>query len=487
MKKYLLLLLPVLTFAQPRQSVSPPGLNFIREADLKRDVYQMADPHFRGRGAGTLDELKAGAWFAEKLREAGIEPAGDDGTYFQFFSLYRNRISPTSTVSIGDHKFSLWKDVLLAQTAPVMLTAPVLWLGQAGKPNADVDVKGKAVAMEANTLNIPFRSLPEWRYNRELMTLYGNDLLARGAVAVIFVCDEFGEHAWDYTIHNMRPGTWDIEGGPNAVAVPKPPVIWLRRSAMDWIQKAGLTLTIDQRVESFTYPSVNIIGKTRGTDPVLSKEYVLLSGHPDALGIRNVIGNDSIFHGADDNASVNMAMLAVIKALKKVPTKRSALIVLHGSEEKGLLGSKWFTSHPTVPLSSIAAVLNGDMIGRNGPDSAALLGGQGPHMNSAELAWMAMTANNEGPKFKLNTDWDHPAHLEYWYFRSDHAPYARLGIPSLMYTTLLHKDYHTPQDNAANINYGKLLKMTQWIYRTAWKVGNMPRRPATDPNFKLER
>ena len=101
MKRYLLLLLPVLAFAQPKPLV-PPGLSFIREADLKRDVYQMTDPHFRGRGAGTLDELKASAWFAEKMREAAIEPAGDDGTYFQFFSLYRNRISPTSSPILAD-------------------------------------------------------------------------------------------------------------------------------------------------------------------------------------------------------------------------------------------------------------------------------------------------------------------------------------------------------------------------------------------------
>jgi hypothetical protein len=100
---------------------------------------------------------------------------------------------------------------------------------------------------------------------------------------------------------------------------------------------------------------------------------------------------------------------------------------------------------------------------------------------------MTLDANQEGPKFKLDTEWDKVTHVEGWYFRSDHLPYARLGIPSIMYTTLLHEDYHTPQDNAENINYPKLKKMADWMYRTGWKVANAEKRPATDIGFKLER
>jgi hypothetical protein len=100
---------------------------------------------------------------------------------------------------------------------------------------------------------------------------------------------------------------------------------------------------------------------------------------------------------------------------------------------------------------------------------------------------MAMDANNEGPKFKLDTLWDKVDHVEGWFFRSDHLPYVRLGIPSLMYTTLLHQDYHTPMDDAEHIDYKKLKKMTDWIYRTGWKVANSAKRVAPEPNFKLER
>ena len=127
------------------------------------------------------------------------------------------------------------------------------------------------------------------------------------------------------------------------------------------------------------------------------------------------------------------------------------------------------------------------MIGRNNTDSAAILGVKPPHRNSADLVSMALAANKEGPNFKLDTTWDDVTHIEGWYFRSDHLPYARLGIPALMFTSLLHPDYHTPQDKAENINYPKLKKMADWMYRTGWKVANDESRPATDKDFKLER
>lgn len=155
------------------------------------------------------------------------------------------------------------------------------------------------------------------------------------------------------------------------------------------------------------------------------------------------------------------------------------------SGRKRIAGSYRYATHPTVPLGTIVTILNGDMIGRNHPNSAAILCVQAPHRNSTKLlVQVAMDANQEGPRFKLDTLWDKPAHPEGWYFRSDHLPYARLGIPSLMYTTLLHPDYQTLINNAQNIHYAKLKKMAEWMYRTRWKVAMAPQRPATDPGFK---
>jgi Zn-dependent M28 family amino/carboxypeptidase len=140
-----------------------------------------------------------------------------------------------------------------------------------------------------------------------------------------------------------------------------------------------------------------------------------------------------------------------------------------------------------VPLSQIVAVLNGDMIGRNHPDTATILGVQPPHRNSSDLVAHAIRANALAGKFVLDSLWDRPTHPEGWYFRSDHVPYARLNVPALMYSTNLHADYHTPRDTPERINYPKLTRMTQWMYLTGWFVANAATRPGVDPGFKLER
>jgi len=494
MKKIILYyLLVVASFCVTAQSPSlvnkPPALQIIKEADLKKDIYDLAGPHFNGRSAGTIDELKASMWLATKFSQIGLTPGGDDGTYFQFFNTWRNRIATNSWITINDHRLQLWKDVAISQMAEKDIDTSVLYLGNAAEIDfSHIDVKGKIVSLEATTRGISLDiSLPTWRYSRLMMTRYGTQLINKGAVGIIFIADEYGERCWADATENFKRGNYDIEGGPNAIVTSEVPVIWVHANMKPVLTQDNVKLKARIIVERFEYPSVNIIGMLKGTNNNLSNEFLLYSGHQDAHGIRNVIKGDSIYYGADDNASVDVAMLAIARAFKKNPGKRSVIFVIHGAEERGLLGSRWYVAHSTIPGKKIIAVLNGDMIGRNNPDSASLLGVQPPHRNSTELVDMALAANNEGPQFKLDTSWDRPTHPEGWYFRSDHLPYARAGIPALMFTTLIHPDYHTPQDRADGIDIPKLKRMTEWLYRTGWKVVNAPRAPALEKNFKLER
>jgi Zn-dependent M28 family amino/carboxypeptidase len=265
------------------------------------------------------------------------------------------------------------------------------------------------------------------------------------------------------------------------------PVFWLHNDQLEFLKTTKDNLVASVVAETYTYPSVNVVGVIEGTDPTLKKEFVLLSGHQDHDGVRQKYGQDSIYNGADDNASTCVAMLAMARAYKKQPAKRSILFVFHGAEERGLLGSRWYSSHTTVPEKDIISVLNGDMIGRNDINQAALLGSTAPHENSADLVVVAKRANDEGTKFELDKLWDRPDHPEYWYFRSDHVPYARRGIPSLFFTSVLHSQYHTPMDEAENISFPKLYKMTEWMYRTSWILANDSNRPKLLPNVKLER
>ena len=479
----LCLLFPLYGLAQ-----KAPLVSAIREADLKKDLYEMAGDHFRGREAGTLDELNVSVWWAEKLRAIGLEPAGDNGTYFQFFSMERNRVSPASSIRVGSRNLKLWEEVFVGQTAPATVQTTMVLTGRIDPASlAKLDLRGKAVVIEAapDSINLNV-SLPERRYMGYVLRRYATVLRDGGAAAVLFLTDDWGEKAWVQTRPAAMRGSYDIEGGPNAILPTRMPVLWLHKRDGAEL-KTGDSLQAHIQIEHFQYPSVNIVARVRGTDPKLSGEYVLFSGHQDHDGVRLPYGSDSIYNGADDNASVSVALLAIARTFKKQPGKRSALFVWHGAEERGLLGSRWYAAHPTVPAASIVAVLNGDMIGRNHPDSAALLGRVPPHRNSTDLVSLALQANAEGPKFRLDTLWDRPDHVEGWYFRSDHLPYARAGYPAVFYTTLLHPDYHTPMDDAEHIDYRKLQRMTEWIYRTGWKLANAAQRPKVDPGFKLER
>ena len=490
MKKiFIVLLLLANTVGVFAQKSKLPGLALIKEADLKKDLYAFADAHFKGRSAGTLDELKASMWLAEKYRSIGLVPAGDDGTYLQFFTMWRNRIADHSTIQIQDKNLILWKDVAVAQMANVNINAPIVYLGNAASIDTNIiNVKNKVVVFEASSKGINLNvSLPTWRYSRSVLAKYGMPLIRKGATAIVIIADEIAEKAWDDATENFKRGSYDIEGGPNTQVTTTVPVMWVHQNLKGYLMGQNLDCKANLVVEHYPYPSVNIVGKIEGTDPVLKSEYLLYSGHQDAHGIRNAINNDSTYYGADDNGSVDVAMLANARAFVKYPAKRSILFVIQGAEERGLLGSRYYSSHSTVPIEKIVAVLNGDMIGRNHIDSAAVLGMQVPHKNSSDLVKMVLEANEQGPKFKLDTAYDKVTHVEGWYFRSDHVPYARLGIPAIMYSSLLHDDYHTPSDNAENINYPKLKKMADWMYLTGYKVANAPVRPSTDKGFKLER
>jgi Zn-dependent M28 family amino/carboxypeptidase len=294
-------------------------------------------------------------------------------------------------------------------------------------------------------------------------------------------------------------GAYDVDravpraaNGSDRVAPPPalgsgPTPAFLVRAAMRETLARQPQVELSIRLERFTSPSVNVVGVVRGTDPVLRDEYVVYSSHQDANGVRVTLEGDSVHAGADDNATVTAAMLAAARAFVRQPGKRSVLFINHGSEERGLLGSRYHAAHPVVPLARLVAVLNGDMIGRNHPDSASLLGSQPPHRNSTDLVEMALRANALTGRFVLDSLWDRPTHPEGWYFRSDHVPYARLNVPALMYTTNLHDDYHTPRDRPDRIDYPKLTRMAQWMYLTGWFVGNAAARPRLDPGFRLER
>ena len=488
---------------------APPALGAVREADLRRDVYALASDAMRGREAGTPDELRAAAWVAERAREAGLEPAGDDGTYFQWWPMRRLRVSDASRAALGGEPLALGRDAVVA-SPPVAadVDLPLVWVGVAGPDSLRrLDLRGRAAAALVTRPASPpvsWISLRPWRYARLALAERAAALRAAGAAAAVLVADDSTDGAFATVAAQLRRGTYGVDTAGSdrvapAAAAPWPATVWVPAALGARVRAAaaaGARLRLEVRPESFVVPSANVVARVPGRDPALRGEYVLFSGHHDHDGVRGPVSMgddrrrgvvDSVWHGADDNATVSAALLAAGRAFARRPGRRSALFVWHGAEERGLLGSRWHAARPTVPRGAIAAVLNADMIGRNAPDSAALLGAQPPHRNSADLVGMALAANARVSRFALDTVWDRPSHPEGWYFRSDHLPYARAGVPAVMFSKLLHADYHTPADRAERVDYAKLTRVTRWMYATGWAVAEADRRPAVDPGFRLER
>ena len=480
----------------------PAAYTAIREADLRRDVGEMASPAMRGREGGTLDEMRASMWVAEQYRRIGLEPMGDGGTWFQWFDIVRTRVSTTSSrASIGTRAMTLFGDLIPLNVVPAEATGAVLWVPDAADTTADV--RGRIVATPLLAPPATAIRANSYTFASRYADAAINTTLARfqrrGAAAVILVASAPVDSAFEVVSSARSRGAYDVDravpraaNGSDRVAPPPalgsgPTPAYLVRAAMRETLAASPRAEVAMRLERFTTPSVNVIGGVRGTDPALRNEYLIFSSHQDANGVRITLEGDSVHAGADDNATVTAAGLAAARAFVRQKGRRSVLFINHGAEERGLLGSRYHAANPVVPLRQIVAVLNGDMIGRNHPDTASLLGSLPPHRNSSDLVAMAMRANALTGRFVLDTLWDLPTHPEGWYFRSDHLPYARLDVPALMYSTNLHDDYHTPRDNPARIDYAKLTRMAQWMYLTGWFVANAPARPAVDQGFKLER
>jgi hypothetical protein len=501
LRSVLFILVPCLLVTANAQRGSDP-IERIREAEIKADLFALAGDDTRGREGGTLDELSASAWIAERARAAGLQPAGDNGTYFQFFPLERFRTSASSPVTLGGKTLRMGVDVVTDAVVLAQVDAPTVTADQETLSGTDAArLAGLNIRDRVLTVRyVPPTATADAQPSQAAGPRAANALRtwARGVqklvteqspAAIVVLVPDNAKDAWERVAFPFSRGTYALD--PDGTAEQRTarrgtPLLYVRESAVGPLP-ADARLVASIFTDSFTYPSVNVVAKVTGRDPKLRDEHVLFSAHQDHDGVRYTVNGDNIWNGADDNATTAVGLLAIGRAMAAQPPRRSALFVWHGAEERGLMGSRWYVKHPTVPLKSIVAVLNGDMMGRNDPNTAALLGAVPPHRNSPEFVEMAQSANAAVAKFIIDSSWDDPNHREGWYYRSDHLPYARAGIPALFFTTLLHADYHTPFDNPERIDIAKLTKMTRWMYATGRLAADADKAPAIDPAFKLER
>ena len=495
----------------PPPAVAKPA-TAVRVDDLRRDLATFASDSFLGRETGTPDIMRAARFIADRLASLGLEPAGDSGFYARV-PMERLTFGPTTRIAVSmrgepaPRLLGIGGDVLplleLSPSLPPPRTradadlvfggygVPIPALGR--NDLAGLDLGGKAVVIVNGA---PANASAAQRKELETADQIGNrlqEVLIRRPAAVIILLAGASEELYtqllpavvrsvslarDRTevpedarplplvlIGRLQPGSPFLPSG--WPADDRPQVLAGRR----------LSAQLELRHDRFT--GYNLAAIARGTDAALSRSYVAFGAHYDHIGILPSVNGDSVANGADDDGSGSMTMLDVARAFKERPTRRSALFVWHVGEEKGLLGSEYFTTHPTVPIDSIVAQLNADMIGRNAPELLYVVGpAAAPGGQSRTLGTIVDSVNATLPMpFVFNREWDSPTHPEHIYERSDHYNYAQKGIPIVFVTTGLHDDYHKVTDEVSRIDFAKMARVGELIFRAGQAVGNRASRP----------
>ena len=261
--------------ANARGSVPPRGMREIREADLRRDLFAMASPAMRGREGGSLDEMKASIWVAEQYARLGLEPAGEDGTWFQWFSIVRTRVSRTaSQATIAGREMALFSDLIPLGAVPVEATGAVLWLADAA--DTTVDLRGRVVATMLRSPaagSIRQTSYPlSARYADAAIATTLARLTRRGASAILLVASPEVDTLLAVVAVQRERGAYDVDhavpraaGGSDRVAPPPElgagasPALLVPGSYANVLQ-LGAPVTISVRLERFEVPSVNVMG-----------------------------------------------------------------------------------------------------------------------------------------------------------------------------------------------------------------------------------
>lgn len=463
----------------------------------------LAHDSMAGRESGTPGGAASERYLAAELARLGLRPAGDNGSYLQRVPLTRTLTRAQVAASVqGDETQLGPSDILpaaglggLPESSRTAGSGTILFAGHfidpdVGSEEITLDELQDAVLivrLAAPAGIDPSRATPRMPIAAALSP-------GSPAAAVLFVAEEAEAEFWDYASEVLSDGILALDDGSPAAAVGNtPPSFLISAEAAERLigvdlaaaraprrNLGTLEYSIDKQV--MAVEASNVAGILPGRDPGRAGEYVGLGAHFDHVGIGAPVDGDSIYNGADDNASGTVALLEVAEALAHRPAAdrpaRSVLFVWNAAEEAGLLGSEYFTDRPTVPREDIVAHVNLDMVGRNDPDSLFVVGSR---RISTELGDLLETVNRAQPSpFTFDYTFDAPGHPEQIYCRSDHYSYARYGIPIIFLTSGLHDDYHAPSDEAELLDYQKIERVSELLLDLTLEIADRSQRPIVD-------
>jgi hypothetical protein len=448
---------------------------------LRARVEYLAGDALRGRQTPGPGLEEAAAYLQRELRAWGLDPAGEDGTYVQRFAYRTGRLDAAgSWMRVGGETLVPGRDFFVIPAAAPEAAGPLVF---AGRAEDAAGVAAGALQGAVAVFDLPGR--PDGRWDR----LAGEALSAAergGAVAAVLVLDpalatgQVAAFAGEVAAMEGPLPLFGVRHEAAARVLPAPgtSLAELRGRAAEPgfaphpLGGARAVLRAPRVVTESRPP--NVAALLRGSDPRLRDSYVVVTAHFDHVGVGAPDARgDSIYNGADDNASGTAALLEVARALASLPERpaRSVLFLAVSGEEHGLLGSRHFAEHPTLPREAIVANVNLDMIGRNAPDTLYAVG-----FDFSTLGARAARTAEAHPALGLRVVPD-PRPGQRFFQRSDHYSFARKGIPALGLTTGLHPDYHRPSDHADRVDADKQARIARLVLLLVHDLANDPARP----------
>ena len=461
--------------------------------DLKDYMSILASDALEGRETGTRGQRMAAAFIRSQFMTYGLAPA-DGESYYQRFQLYRSRPGDTYMMVKGEKKEN-FKDIIYwgEENMDSEGTLEVVFAGNGDESHYEgLDVTGKAVLVSYKGGLSGLRPTVLAARNKGAGTVLilnsANDEEFQGMVGqfkqylsggtmsfrkaesnsggVFFVPPGLAASILGTDVEKLETAITEFAGG--------------KKNAIKKVKKGEITYLAQRKTE--TIESENVLGFIEGTD--LKEEVIVVTAHYDHIGRQG----DVINNGADDDASGTSAVLELAEAFAKARDegkgpRRSILFMTVSGEEKGLLGSQYYTENPIFPLKNTVTNLNIDMVGRvdpkheENPDYVYLIGAD---KLSSELHELSELANKTFTQLELDYTYNDENDPNRFYYRSDHYNFAKNNIPIIFYFNGTHADYHQPTDTMEKINFEILAKRAKLVFHTAWILANRDSRVVVD-------
>lgn len=506
------------------------GLKTITEKELRYHLEFLGAKEFRGRETPSPELEIASIYLGNCFKNTGVKPLMKDGSFFQDVPLTVTSVfQPNTKIRIskggGERLYYFGKAFNGNFSVSGSYSGSVVFagIGISDPENGwddlnDLNLTGKVVVildeLRPQDKNLEGRTLPV-RLNERV-----NAIRSRGAAAVLSIVNiekearrlATGSKNFDYipmgrigVLYDSQKTNFSAPAAPSTGQQNVRPSLpfasaeishqlaseMLEISENELVEMfgmikqgkqvpskevTGIRVSMEVEVETYSSASRNVIAVVEGSDPVLKNEYIVVCGHHDGRGI----DDGEIIPGADDNATAVVALLEIAQALMVEKPKRSVILAAFTGEEQGMNGSQFFINNCPVPVEKISACLNMDMIGRNNPDSLFLVGSD--LLSSGLDASIKRVNKKPGLNFGFDYRYSNLSHPQNVYFRSDHYPFIRFGIPSVWIFSGFTNDYHTSRDLPEFIEYNKFYKITKLVYLTAFNIGNLPELLKLDVN-----